>query len=188
MLREDPLALWDDEGMVLAEMAAVDQQLGGRAVEVRAGVGHDAIGPPGARRITAVGDDRVILRRRIDPHVAKGQEQGMVPRQLVDAGGKPVPVGVEEEIGSVARQEGRMSPLHGVPMPDESRAERVDGTPIETAPPVGGGDEDEAAHPGQRLEEEGLAQALAGLGRAVEPIGGLGADGLPEARPAILGL
>src|SRR5262249_56941207 len=70
MLREDPPALPDDEGMVLTEMTAVDQELGGRAVEVRAGVGHDAVGPPGAGRITAVGDDRVILRRRLDPHVA----------------------------------------------------------------------------------------------------------------------
>jgi len=173
--------------MVLAEMAAVDQQLGGRAVEVRAGVGHHAVGPHRARRITAVGDDRVIRNRRIDPRVAQGQEQGMVPRQLVDAGGKPLPEGVTEEIGPVARQEGRISPLQGVPMPDEPRAERADGASIETAAPVGGGDEDEAADPGQRLEEEGLAQALAGLGRAVEPIGGLGADGLPEAGPAVLG-
>ena len=66
-------------------------------------------------------------------------------------------------------------------MPDESRAERVDGAPIETAAPVGGGDEDDAADPWQGLEEECLTQELAGLGRAVEPIGGLGTDGLPEA-------
>ena len=67
MLRKDSRDLPDDEGMGLAEMAAVDEQLGGRSVEVRAGVGHDAVGPTLARRITAVGDDRVILDRRIDP-------------------------------------------------------------------------------------------------------------------------
>jgi hypothetical protein len=57
MLREDPPALPDDEGMGLAEMAAVDKELGDGAVEVRARVGHDAVGPTFARRITAVGDD-----------------------------------------------------------------------------------------------------------------------------------
>jgi hypothetical protein len=72
MLREDPPALPEDEGMGLAEMAAVDKELGGRAVEVRAGVGHDAVGPPFTRRSTAVGDDRVIFHRRIDSQVAKG--------------------------------------------------------------------------------------------------------------------
>jgi hypothetical protein len=118
MLREDPPALPEDEGMILAEMALVDQQLGGHPLEVRACVGHDAIGPPGARRITQVGDDRVILRRSIDSRVAKGQEQGMVPHQLVEAGGKPLPEGIEEEIGSVARQEGRISALQRVPMPE----------------------------------------------------------------------
>ena len=105
MLRKDSTDLPDDEGMGLAEVAAVDQELRARAIEVRAGVGHHAVGPPGARRITAVGDDRVILHRRIDPRVAQGQEQGMVPRQLVDAGGKPRPEGVTEEIGPVARQQ-----------------------------------------------------------------------------------
>ena len=89
--------------MVLAEMAAVDQELGRRAVEVRAGVGHDAVGPPFARRITAVGDDRVILQRRVDSQVAKGQEPGMFPRQLADAGGKSLPEGLEKEIGFVTR-------------------------------------------------------------------------------------
>ena len=187
MLRQDPPALPDDEGMILAEMAAVDQQLGGRAVEVRAGVGHDAVGPAVARWITAVGDDRVILHRRVDPQVAKGQEPGMFPRQLVDAGGKPFPEGVEEEIGSVTREDRLIGALQGVYMPDESRAERVDRAPIETAAPVGGGDEDDAADPWQRLEEEGATQELAGLGRAVEPIGGPGTDGLPEAGPAVLG-
>jgi hypothetical protein len=140
MLAEDPPALPDGERMVLAEMAAIDQQLGGHAFDVRAGVGHDAIGPPGAPWITAVGDDRVIVHRRIDPRVPTGQEQGMVPRQLVDAGGKPVPEGVEEEVGPVARQEGRMSPLQGIPVPDESRRERADGARIEAAAPMGGGD------------------------------------------------
>ena len=99
----------------MAEMAAVDKELGGRAVEVRAGVGHDAVGPPFARRITAVGDDRVIVHRRIDPQVAKGQEPGMFPRQLVDAGGKSLPEGVEKEIGSVALQECRIGPLQRGP-------------------------------------------------------------------------
>ena len=33
MLRQDPPALPDDEGMGLAEMAAVDQELGGRALK-----------------------------------------------------------------------------------------------------------------------------------------------------------
>jgi hypothetical protein len=43
MLREDPPALPDDEGMVLAEMAAMDQQLGGHAVESgRCFIGVDA--------------------------------------------------------------------------------------------------------------------------------------------------
>src|SRR5262249_57510129 len=116
--------------------------------------GEEGGGERGGGRITAVGDDRVILHRRIYPRVAKGQEQGMVPGQLVNAGGKPLPEGVEEEIGPVARQEGRISPLQGVPMPDESRAKGADGTPIETAAPVGGGDEDEATCAGQRLEEE----------------------------------
>src|SRR5947208_7119717 len=41
MLREDPPALPDDERVGLAEMAAVDQELRARAIEVRAGVGHD---------------------------------------------------------------------------------------------------------------------------------------------------
>jgi hypothetical protein len=59
MLREEPPALPDDEGLGLAEMAAVHKQLGGRGVEVRAGVGHDAVGPPVTRRITAVGADMI---------------------------------------------------------------------------------------------------------------------------------
>ena len=164
MLREDPPALSDDERMGLAEMAAVDKELGGRAIEVRAGVGHDAVGPTFARRITEVGDDRVIVHRRIDPQVAKGQELGMFPRQFVDAGGKSLPEGVEKEIGSVALQECRMRPLHEVHMSDESCAERVDGAPINAAAPVRRGDEDDAADPRQGLEEEGLTQEFAGFG------------------------
>jgi hypothetical protein len=69
------------------------------------------------------------------------------PRQLVDAGGEPLPEGVEKEIGSVALQECRIGVLQGVPVPDESRAECVEGAPIDTAAPVGGGDEDEATDP-----------------------------------------
>src|SRR5207249_2268705 len=101
----------DDEGMGLAEMAAVDEELGARAVEVRAGVGHDAVGPTVARRSTAVDDDRVIFHRRIDPQVAESQEPGMFPRQLVDAGGKSLPERVEKEIGPVAPQECRIGAL-----------------------------------------------------------------------------
>ena len=62
MLRQDPPALPDDEGVGLAEMAAADQELGARAVEVCAGVGHDAVGPAFAWRIAEVGDDRVVRR------------------------------------------------------------------------------------------------------------------------------
>jgi hypothetical protein len=181
MLREDPPAFPDDERLRLAEMAAVDKELGDCAVQVRAGVGHDAVGPTFARRITAVGDDRVIFHGRIDPHVAKGQEPGMFPRQLVEAGGKSRPEGVEKEIGSVALQEGVIGALQGVDVPDESRTEGEDGTSIETAASVGGGDEDDAADPWLGLEEECLPQDLAGLGWAVEPSGGLGTDRLPKA-------
>jgi hypothetical protein len=45
MLRKDSPDLPDDEGVGLAEMAAVDQELRARAIEVRAGVRHDTVGP-----------------------------------------------------------------------------------------------------------------------------------------------
>ena len=63
--------------------------------------------------------------------------------------------------------------LQGVRMSDESRAERVDGAPIESAAPVGGGDEDDAADPRNGLEKDRLSQHLAGLGRATESCGRL---------------
>ena len=82
--------------MGLAEVAAVDQELGVRAVKVGAGIGHDAVGPVVARRIAEVGDDRVVRHRRVDPQVAEGEQLRMFPRQLVDAGGKPFPKDVRK--------------------------------------------------------------------------------------------
>lgn len=105
MLRQDPPALSDDEGMGLAEMATVDQELGGRPLKVCAGIGHDAVGPAVAWRIAEVGDDRVVFRRPIDPQVAEGKQVRVPPRKLVDAGGKPLPEQVEEVTGSVTLKE-----------------------------------------------------------------------------------
>ena len=104
----------------------------------------------------------------------------MVPSQLVDAGGKPFPEGVDEEIGPVTRQERLIVAPQRVRMPHQACAERVDGAPVEAAASVGGGDEDDAADLRNGLEEECLSQHLACLGRADEPIGGLSTEGLPE--------
>ena len=45
MLRKDSPDLPDDARVGLAQMAAVNQELRARALEVRAGVGHDTVGP-----------------------------------------------------------------------------------------------------------------------------------------------
>jgi len=46
----------------LAEMAAVDQELGARAIEVRAGVRHDTVGPACEGRTAEVGEpDRPVF-------------------------------------------------------------------------------------------------------------------------------
>jgi hypothetical protein len=55
-------------------------------------------------------------------------------------------------------------------MPDQSRAERVDGTPIETAPPVEGSDEDEAAHPDVEFRPMAAADLALGLFRQRIPV------------------
>jgi hypothetical protein len=66
MLRKDSPDLPDDKRVGLAEMAAVDQELRARAIEVRAGVGHDTVSPVYEGRITEVGDDRVVRHPRVD--------------------------------------------------------------------------------------------------------------------------
>ena len=105
MLRKDSPDLPDDEGVGLAEVAAVDQELRARAIEVRAGVGHDTVSPVYEGRIAEVGDDRVVRHPRVDAQRDQRLEFGMLPGQLIDAGGQPPAEHGREEGGPVARQQ-----------------------------------------------------------------------------------
>src|SRR5208337_3623611 len=88
-------------GMVLAEVPACDEQLGGCAIEVSAGVRYDAVETAGTRRIAPVGDDRVKRHLRGEDRVAQGQQERRLPLQLVDTGGQPESERGDEEIGTV---------------------------------------------------------------------------------------
>ena len=76
MLRKDSPDLPDDERVGLAEMAAVDQELRARAIEVRAGVGHDPVGPACEGRIAVVGDDRVVRSPGSMPNATNAWSSG----------------------------------------------------------------------------------------------------------------
>ena len=105
MLRKDSPDLPDDEGVGLAEVAAVDQELRARAIEVRAGVGHDTVSPVYEGRIAEVGDDRVVRHPRVDAQRDQRLEFGVLPGQLIDARGQPLAERGREELSPVARQQ-----------------------------------------------------------------------------------
>jgi len=74
--------------MGLAEMAAVDQGGGklffrARAIEVRAGVGHDTVGPNARGEIAEVGDDRVLRHPGSMPNATQRLEVGVTPRPIL---------------------------------------------------------------------------------------------------------
>jgi hypothetical protein len=73
VLLEDPGDLADDAGVSEAEMAAIHQQLRGRAGEVGAGVRHQSIASVGPRRIPPVGDDRMALDGRVRRQAVDGR-------------------------------------------------------------------------------------------------------------------
>ena len=105
MLREDSPDLPDDEGVGLAEMAAVDYEFRARSIEVRAGVGHDTVGPACEGRIAEVGDDRVVRHPRVDAQRDQRLEFGGLPGQLIDARGQALAERGREELSPVARQQ-----------------------------------------------------------------------------------
>ena len=187
MLREDSPDLPDDEGVGLAEMAAVDQEFRARAIEVRAGVGHDTVGPACEGRIAEVGDDRVVRHPRVDAQRDQRLEFGMLPGQLIDARGQPPAEHGREEGGPVARQQPLVNLLQWVRQPTEPPPNSADDPSIEPTAPVWCRDEDQPPDLGLGLEEHHLAQQVAVLGRADELFERLGAAELPEMRPTVLG-
>jgi hypothetical protein len=119
MFRQDPPDLADHLGMVLAEVPACDEQLGGCAVEVSAGVRYDAVGTAGTRRIAPVGDDRVERHLRGEARVAQGQQEGRLPLQLVDTGGQPESERSDEETWTVTILEPFVCRAEGIGNPAE---------------------------------------------------------------------
>src|SRR5208282_2335278 len=167
-------------GMLLAEVPACDEQLGGCAIEVSAGVGDDAVETAGTRRIAPVADDRVIRHLRGKARVAQGQQERRLPLQLVDAGGQPESERGDEEIGTVTILEPVVCRAEGIGDPDELRAKPLDGPVIDLAAPMRRGDEDDAADFRTGLEKDSLAQQFHVLRRAGELLERAVAEQAPE--------